>query len=359
LTSDNDSSAVAELVERGMARHGGEIHTGYFDFHGVLTRTLTNSEMVDRAVAGFLRAFPGKEAEKPDIEFHLFTVDKLDDSLGEIPAKATMLYDWGMVKIYHQGPLRYLQVDTRARVIADVEKRTAVGFAEKELLQSDWLVTNLFFYPLWGQLLKECGLFPLHAAGLVKEGRSCLFLGRSGSGKSTLTLHLVKNGYGLLSDDTVFLREKDGRIEALSFPEEINVSEQTMELIPELSRVQNFTVNELRNKSSFSIEELYPGCVVDTSEPALMVFPEIAEVQSTTVAPMSRTEALALAMRYGYFFLDPSTTGRHFEILSLLARQTRCFRLYSGSDQKELGRAVDRLLTGSLEENQTSGEEKE
>jgi len=359
LTSDSDSSAVAELVERGMAKHGGEIHTGYFDFHGVLTRTLTNSEMVDRAVTGFLRAFPGEEAEKPDIEFHLFTVDKLDDSLGEIPAKAALLYDWGMVKIYHQGPLRYLEVDTQARVVADVEKRTAVGFAEKELLQSDWLVSNLFFYPLWGQLLKECGLFPLHAAGLVKEGRSCLFLGRSGSGKSTLTLHLVKNGYGLLSDDTVFLREKDGRIEALSFPEEINVSEQTMELIPELSRVENFTVNELRNKSSFSIEELYPGCVVDTSEPALMVFPQIAEVASTTVAPMSRTEALALAMRYGYFFLDPSTTGRHFEILSLLARQGRCFRLNSGSDQEELGRAVDRLLTGSLEEDQTSGGRKE
>ena len=342
-----------------MARNGGEIYTGYFDFHGVLTRTLTNSEMVDRALAGFLRAFPGEQTKKPDIEFHLFTVDKLDESLGEIPAEASMLYDWGMVKIYHQGPLRYLKVDTRARVVADVEKRTAVGFAEKELLQSDWLVTNLFFYPLWGQLLKECGLFPLHAAGLVKEGRSCLFLGRSGSGKSTLTLHLVKNGYGLLSDDTVFLREKDGGVEALSFPEEINVSEQTMKLIPELSRVQNFTVNELRNKSSFSIEELYPGCVVDSSVPALIVFPQIAEVESTTVAPMSRTEALALAMRYGYFFLDPSTTGRHFEILSLLARQTSCFRLYSGRDQEEMGRTVDRLLTGSLEEDQTSGGRKE
>ncbi|MEK6536490.1 MAG: hypothetical protein AABZ63_03275, partial [Actinomycetota bacterium] len=74
---------------------------------------------------------------------------------------------------------------------------------------------------------------------------------------------------------------------------------------------------------------------------------------------MSRTEALALAMRYGYFFLDPSTTGRHFEILSLLARQTSCFRLYSGRDQEEMGRTVDRLLTGSLEEDQTSGGRKE
>lgn len=355
MTSDNDARAIADLVRYGEQGFRGEISSRFFNVHGVRTRTSSNSEMVSRALDKFFRAFPGDSTAEPDIQFHLFTMDKLDESIGTVPVDAALLYDWGMVKIYHKGSLRYLKVDTRARVIADVEKRTAVGFAEKELLQSDWLVTNLFFYPLWGQLLKECGLFPLHAAGLVKEGRSCLFLGRSGSGKSTLTLHLVKNGYGLLSDDTVFLREKAGRIEALSFPEEINVSEQTMKLIPELSRVQNFTVNELRNKSSFSIEELYPGCVVDKSEPALMVFPQIAEVESTTVAPMSRTEALALAMRYGYFFLDPSTTGRHFEILSLLARQTRCFRLNSGSDQEELGRTVDRLLTGSLEEDQTSG----
>ena len=46
-----------------MARNGGEIYTGYFDFHGVLTRTLTNSEMVDRALAGFLRAFPGEQTK--------------------------------------------------------------------------------------------------------------------------------------------------------------------------------------------------------------------------------------------------------------------------------------------------------
>jgi hypothetical protein len=359
LKSDYDSSAVADLVRLGQQSFSVDLSTGYYDVHGVSTRTATNSDAVAGALAKFLQAFPGRETDSPDIQVHLFTVDALDASMGTVPAAAPLLYNWGMVKIYHQGPLRYLEVDNRARVVADVKQRSAVGFARNELLQSDWLVTNLFFYPLWGQLLKESGLFPLHAAGLVKEGRSCLFLGRSGSGKSTLTLHLVRDGYGLLSDDTVFLRDNGGTVEALSFPEEINVNEQTIELIPELSRVQNFTVNELRQKSSFSIEELYPGCVVDNSVPALMMFPQIAEVKTTQAVPMTRTEALAQAMRYGYFFLDPSTTGRHFEILSLLAKQTLCFHLYTGSDQEDMGRVVDRLLTASLEQDKTSGERKE
>ncbi|MBI5870694.1 MAG: hypothetical protein HZB44_07045 [Actinobacteria bacterium] len=357
LTTDYDSSAIADLVRLGqqVTKTGP---AGAFNLHGVRTRAETNSDEVARALAEFLKVFPGNESDDPDIRVHLFMVDSLDKSMGDVPADASMLYDWDKVKIYHKGPLRYLEVDTRARVVADVDHRVMAGFAEKELLQSDWLITNLFFYPLWGQLLKESGLFPLHAAGLVRDGRSCLFLGRSGSGKSTLALQLVRSGFGLLSDDTVFLQEKDGLIEALSFPEDINVTEQTMSLIPELSLVQNFTANDLRNKSSFSIEELYPDCVVETSVPALMAFPEIAEVETSSSTPMSRTEALALAMRYGYFFLDPSTTGRHFEILSLLTKQTSCFRLYCGRNQGDLGQVVDGLLTASLAKDKSSGERK-
>ena len=355
LTSDLDSSAIAGLVRLGQQRSGAGSAAAFFDVHGVTTRVESNSRKVIGALEHFFRAFPGKETAAPDIRVFLYTVNELDGETATVPESAAMLYDWGKVRIFHEGPLRYEQVDTRALVVADVEARASVGFAQEGLLETDWLITNLFFYPLWAQLLKECGLFPLHAAGLVREGRSCLFLGRSGSGKSTLSLHLVRNGYGLLSDDTVFLRESGGPVEALSFPEEINVSEQTIELIPELSRVENFTVNELRQKSSFQIEELYPGCIADSSAPALMVFPQIAETEATVLAPMTNTEALALALRYGFFFLDPSTTGRHFEILSLLAKQTQCFRLYSGSDQEQLEHAVDTLLAGSLGQGQAGG----
>jgi trehalose-6-phosphatase len=49
--------------------------------------------------------------------------------------------------------------------------------------------------------------------------------------------------------------------------------------------------------------------------------------------------------------LDPSTTAAHFEILSRLARQSKCYRLYSGRNQQELEQAVDRLLAGSLNEH--------
>ncbi len=356
----NQSSAVAELVRLGQQTASGKLLTEAFNVHGVRTRLVTDSNVVARAAAGLLRAFREDGKAEPDIEAHLYTVAALDGGMAPVPGDAIMLYDWGMVKIYHSGTHRHLVVEDRARVMADLGNRRAVGFMARSSLDSDWLISHLVFYPLWGQLLKEEGLYPFHAAGLARSGAAFLFPGASGSGKSTLSLHLVRSGYGLLSDDTVFLRESGGQVEALSFPEEINVTDETVELFPDLARVENFTVNELRQKSSFSIEELYPGCVTGSSVPAMLVFPQIEDVEATVVQPMSRTEALALSMRYGFFFMDPSTTGRHFEILSQLAKQAQCYRLYSGRDQQDLERVVDKLLGGEMEAaNQSSGERKE
>lgn len=321
-----------------------------FDTHSVRTRLTTDSPAIERAVTGFMKAFPATAGDGSDIDIHLFATRVTDAGHPPLPADASLLYDWSMVKIYQSGRCRYLAVnDGRALVVADLERSAAAGYVDESLLESDWLISHLVFYPLWGQLLKENGLYPLHAAGLARDGKAILFPGRSGSGKSTLTLQLVRSGYGLLSDDTVLLKSRGDRINAMAFPEEINVNEDAVDFFPELTKVKNLTANVARQKSSFAIEELYPDSVIEGAEPALLVFPQITDANRTEFAPMSRTEALTLGLRYAFLFLDPSTTGKHFEMLSLLARQVRCYRLFSGRDQEDLVRVVDGLFTGELD----------
>lgn len=339
--------AVGENIKLG-SRLNASLQTRDCNLHGIKTRITTNSPAVANALGEFLSSFPAAPGDQPDIEVFLFTTGVISEDMATIPAAAEMLYDWGMVKVLKNGNYRYEKVDQRARIIADVSNGVAAGFAAEELLQTDWLITNLFFYPLWAQLMKSQGLFPLHAAGLVSEGRSALFLGKSGSGKSTLSIHLVKGGFSLLSDDTVFLREHDGRIESMSFPEEINVTAQTIAMIPELANIENFTANPFRDKSSFPIEELYPGCIVDGAVPSVLIFPELTGSTDTVIEPMTGSEALTLSMRYAFFFMDPSTTSRNFEILAALVKQASCFRLYSGSDQEQLDRKVAELLREQL-----------
>lgn len=58
--------------------------------------------------------------------------------------------------------------------------------------------------------------FVLHSAGLVREGRACLFFGPSGAGKSTVAS--LSPGLPLLSDDLVLLLKRGERFFAATTP---------------------------------------------------------------------------------------------------------------------------------------------
>lgn len=345
MESKQGPNTITRLVELGGQSSSENLSASYFNVHGVITKLVTDTDVVKDAVSSLLDAFSSQESLAHDIEINLFTVNALKNDFTDIPVDASTLYDWDKVKIYSHGSNRYLTIDQNAFVAADVHHCILAGFIEKDCLESDWVISHMIFYPLWCQLMKEKGLYPLHAAGLVKDGRSILLPGRSGSGKSTLSLQLVRDGYGLLSDDTVFLKKSGCMIEAMSFPEEINVKERTFELIPELRNIKNLTVNKLRQKSSFQIDELYPDSFVDSAIPSLIIFPQISDSNETTLQPVSRTEALTMVMCFALFFLDPSTTSKHFEMLSQLVKQAPCYNLSAGSDSDKMLPTINKLFS--------------
>lgn len=67
------------------------------------------------------------------------------------------------------------------------------------------IATHYLFSLCWFELLKRHGLFNIHAAGLSSGEKGLLITGASGAGKSTLTVALVRAGFSLLGDDTLFL----------------------------------------------------------------------------------------------------------------------------------------------------------
>jgi hypothetical protein len=54
---------------------------------------------------------------------------------------------------------------------------------------------------VFGALIHQAGLLPLHASAVARGDRAAAFIGRSGAGKSTLAHRLGVRGFGLLSDD--------------------------------------------------------------------------------------------------------------------------------------------------------------
>lgn len=67
-------------------------------------------------------------------------------------------------------------------------------------------------------LLIRSGGFMLHSAGLVKNGKAYLFLGKSGAGKSTLSKLAASAGAEVISDEINLVRLEEGRCRVYGSP---------------------------------------------------------------------------------------------------------------------------------------------
>src|ERR687889_579156 len=78
--------------------------------------------------------------------------------------------------------------------------------------------------------LRRCGLFELHAAGVVEPetGGGLLVVGPSGSGKSTLATQLASAGWRYLSDDALLLHERGALVEARALRRQFALTERTI-----------------------------------------------------------------------------------------------------------------------------------
>ncbi len=78
---------------------------------------------------------------------------------------------------------------------------------------------DAFLRSLLSALLLRSGGLMLHSAGLVKNGRAYVFLGRSGAGKSTLSRLAGASGSAeVVSDEINMLRRENGRWRAYGSP---------------------------------------------------------------------------------------------------------------------------------------------
>ena len=101
------------------------------------------------------------------------------------------------------GSIDFIRGQGRLSLAQD-EAREAIGFVMRSVFST--------FAAMHGRPF-------IHASGVVKQGRACLFAGHSGAGKSTIAAMLARlEGGEILHDDTVFLTEDQGVVMAEASP---------------------------------------------------------------------------------------------------------------------------------------------
>lgn len=192
--------------------------------------------------------------------------------------------------------------------------------------------------------LRRCGLFELHAAGVVEPetGGGFLVVGPSGSGKSTLATQLASAGWRYLSDDALLLRgDGDGPVEACALRREFAVTEQTVaagvlegfeELLGEPAPFDPL-------KRRFKPHDIFPDGFSESCVPRALFFPVVTGEQASGARRLTQAETMRGLLRMcPWACYDRPAAAAHLNLLARLARQAAGFELRAGRDL--LGDAV-------------------
>ena len=203
--------------------------------------------------------------------------------------------------------------------------------------------------------LRRCGLFELHAAGVVEPetGGGLLVVGPSGSGKSTLATQLAAAGWRYLSDDALLLHLVDEKVEACALRREFAVTEQTvaagvLEGFEELLK-EPAPFDPLKRR--FKPHAVFPEGFAESCVPRALFFPVITDEPASRARRLTQAETMRALLRMcPWACYDRPAAAAHLNLLAGLARQAAGFELHAGHDLLGGAEYSSRYLRGLASE---------
>lgn len=317
-----------------------------YDMHS-LKLTIVGEDTILAALKCRLQQFPAAKAGTPsDLRFEYREIPHTNDpGMERVPGVTRKVLDLHDGEVLYREASNQLEIDYpgRARSVCDIRSGDVrVDYSKVEADAIGLLTHPLFTIPL-AELLKQHGLFMVHAAGLCLNRRGLLIAGATGSGKTTLTIAMLRAGFAFLGDDTVFLRINSDGLCALAFPDEIDATADTIRLFPELQSVARQLPASNRRKRSFVPSRVYHARVAMECTPAILVFPQPVGAQESRLTPMPKDAAL-LELICNVLRTEICSTQSHLNALAMLVKQCRCYRLHTGRDFDALAVRLRSLL---------------
>jgi hypothetical protein len=304
-----------------------------YDLHGVRLVVASDSVEVGEAIHGRLRHFSTAAGPSPDISIEVRVTGREGRHAVSRPRGAGRpVYESAAGEVLWFGGEEILYIDAgeRVRATASVPDGRVVISATEAGPDDIWLLSRpLVTLPLI-ELLKARGLFSVHAAGAVRDGRAIVLPGSTGAGKSTLAVALARAGLEYLGDDMLFLSSGSDGLRVHGLPDEADVSPETASWFPELAALRAAPPDGWK-KHRLRLEDVFPSDAAEASRPGLVVFPSIGGVGDTRIAPMPGDAAL-VELAPNVLLTDPGTSQAHLDALAQLVAESRCFQLDAGRD---------------------------
>lgn len=278
---------------------------------------------------------PASAGGRPDVVIRLGTVGPRPpaaecENHAYAVAPDTVCFSWEVVGAF--------QVSNGAEIVVE-----PIAGADEDLVRLPLLGS------VFGVLLHQRGLLPLHASAVAVDGRAALFLGSKGEGKSTTAALLYGRGHAVVSDDiSAITFDRDGRpLVWPAFPQlklfddaAAGALGDDPERLPRLAA--------LIEKRARRSDDRFPDAPVPVA--AVIVLGDGPVVALTRLAPMEAVSELvgsSIAGRFGRDLLDGADAVDHFRRCTDLLRAAPAHRLARPRDLGGLG-AVAEAVEGLL-----------
>jgi hypothetical protein len=318
--------------------------TRHYDFHGVRVSVASDSAAVADAVHARLRRFAAG-AGRADLAFDFRLCETDARSLEAAAPDARPVYTprSGTVTYSDATGRLHLDLDERVRAVCDPSAGETRVLARPPADDLTWLLSHAALTLPLVEQLKRRGLYSVHAAAAAVGGRALLVAGPSGAGKSTLALALLRAGVGFLGDDMCFLADGGDGLRVCAFPDEIDVTDDTAALLPELRHLLAAPAQRGWPKRRLIPESVYDVRFVAGCRPGVVVFPRVARAERSVLSPMSRGEAL-IALAPNVLLTEPRAAQAHLDALARLVEESDCYALATGRDLDALPDLLGALL---------------
>jgi hypothetical protein len=271
-------------------------------------------------------------------------VDLVIDRAGAIVGPAghgRPVYESAIADVTYDDDADCLTVDSgdRVQMIAELGR----GPIRMSVLRDDEEAWAMCAHPLLTlcllELMKRRGRYPLHAGGVVIGTGAVLVAGTSGAGKSTLTAALLRAGAGFLSDDIVFLQPDAHDIRVLSFADELDVTDTTAAMFPELADLVGCPPPPGRPKHQVRAEDRFGSNRVNNAWAVALVLPTFVEGTASALREADTSELLA-TLAPNVLLTEPASSQLHFDALAELVDSVPAYDLVMGRDPSAAAHAV-------------------
>jgi hypothetical protein len=333
--------------------------TQTFFIHGFFFNLSSNSPYILDAVNDLLAYFRSPRVEE-EAEFHFYLMQSPLSNVEVLPVirkEGHLLFDSKEesqfnlsqkmelhLKYFSWGKIFAADFGSNGVLILDHPNGVGAGWFPAPSSFHPGILSNFIFLIGLSELLRSRALYIIHAAALSRDGKGVLIPGFTGSGKTTLSIALLREGFKFLGDDRTFVKEDGNKLKLLAFPDELDVTEETILSFPEMTALPEDTFKKGLRKRKFWVERVYPDSIVNISAPKILLFPRIVQKEESQLQPLSKAEAVERLLPHSLLVFDRTIAEKHFHLLCHLVEKVDCYQLDFGKDLLHVHKFIERIL---------------